>query len=128
MPTASKSGTRDATRRSWRVGDRPRSRPGPRSRPRPDPFSELAAALEALIRFHRSHPEWFPSADCGGGLRPSPAALSPEWEEAIRRAYHPDSGGTGGSPVVSGDPPDVSSSAEGGDDRAAPSSSVCDKT
>ncbi len=85
MPTASKSGTRKATRLNWRVGDRPRSRLGPRSRPRPNPFTELASALETLIRFHQSHPDWFPPAAAGPV---NPPALSPEWEEAFRKAYH----------------------------------------
>ena len=90
MPTASKSGTRKATRRNWQVGDRPRSRLGPRSRPRPNPFPEFASALEILIRFHQSHPAWFPPAS-GGPSRPSRAvALDPEWEAAIRKAYRSD--------------------------------------
>jgi hypothetical protein len=77
------------------MDDRPRSRPGPRSRPRPHPFTELESTLRALIRFHESHPDWFPPASVAAGPLP-PAALSPEWEEAIRKAYHPD-------PVVSVD-------------------------
>ncbi len=89
MPTASKSGTRKATRPTWRGVDRPRSRLGPRSRPRPNPFTELAAGLESLIRFHQTHPDWFPLA-----VPPVPSPpLTPEWEEAIRKAYHPDPGG-----------------------------------
>ena len=88
MPTASKSGTRRATRQNWRGVDHSRSRLGPRSRSRPNPFAELAYALESLIRFHQSHPDWFPVPFCVGGLQPSPPALSPEWEEAIRKAYH----------------------------------------
>ena len=84
MPTVSKSGTRNVTRRNWRVGDRSRSRPGPRSRPRPNPFTELGAALQALIRFHQSHLDWFPPS-------PTPSAalssVSPEWEAAILKAY-----------------------------------------
>ena len=91
MPTASRSGTRKATRQSWRASDRARSRLGPRSRPRPHPFTELASALESLIRFHESHPDWFPPGPGGGGLRPSSPDISPEWEEAIRKAYQPDS-------------------------------------
>jgi len=87
MPTASRSGTRKATRRNWRGGDRPRSHPGVRSRPRPNPFTELASALGALIRFHQSHPDWFPPSAVGP-VRPP--ALSPEWEQAIRKAYHTD--------------------------------------
>ena len=90
MPIVSRSGTRSAGRRNWRVGDRPRSRPGPRSRPRPNPFTELGAALKSLIRFHQSHPDWFPPPGAGTGLPPSPPALSPEWEEAIRKVYYPD--------------------------------------
>ena len=86
MPTASKSGTRKAVRPSWRGCDRPRSLPGPRSRPRPDPFTELASALESLIRFHQSHPDWFPPAK----PRILQPPLSPEWEEAIHKAYHLD--------------------------------------
>ena len=88
MPTASKSGTRKATRQNWRGVDRPRSRLGPRSRPRPNPFTELVAGLESLIRFHQSHPDWFPPPSGGGSPQPSTPALSPEWEEAIRKAYH----------------------------------------
>ena len=60
MPIASRSGTRNASRRNWRVGDRSRSRRGPRSQPRPNPFTELASALKSLIRFHQSHADWFP--------------------------------------------------------------------
>jgi len=85
MPTASKSGTRKATRQNWRNGDRSRSHPGARSRPRPNPFTELASALASLIRFHQSHPDWFPPTS-GGTVRLP--ALSPEWESAIRKAYH----------------------------------------
>ena len=118
MPTASGSGTRNVTRRNWRVADRPRSRLGPRSRPRPNPFAELGFALDALIRFHQSHPAWFPPASCGGGLRPSSPALSPEWEAAIRQAYHPD-------PPVAADPPDVPALA--GESPAAPSASIRDQ-
>ena len=88
MPTASRSGTRKSTRQHWRGVDRPRSRLGPRSHSRPNPFAELASALESLIRFHQSHPDWFPPPSCGGGPQPSPPALAPEWEEAIRKAYH----------------------------------------
>jgi hypothetical protein len=87
MPTASKSGSRKATRRNWRGVDRPRSHPGVRSRPRPNPFTELAAALGALIRFHESHPDWFPPATAGPV---DPPALSSEWEQAIRAAYRAD--------------------------------------
>ena len=118
MPTASKPGTRDSTHRNWRSGDRPRSRPGSRARRRQNPFTELAAGLKSLIRFHQAHPDWFPPVSDGGRPQgPLPAALSPEWEEAIRKAYHPDLGGTG-------DPPDASFSAEGRDGRAAPSASI----
>ena len=89
MPTASKSGTRKATRRNWRGADRARSRPGPRSRRRPNPFAELASALDVLIRFHQSHPDWFPPAS--GVAGPPPAvSISPEWDAAIRKAYHSD--------------------------------------
>ena len=63
---------------------------GPRSRPYPNPFTELAAALNHLIRFHQAHPDWFPPTDARAGLRPSARPLSPEWSEAIRKAYHPD--------------------------------------
>jgi hypothetical protein len=87
MPTASRSGTRKATRRNWRGGDRLRSHPGVRSRPRPHPFTELASALGALIRFHQSHPDWFPPSAADPVRPPS---LSPEWEQAIRKAYHTD--------------------------------------
>lgn len=83
MPTASRSGTRNVTRRNWRAGDRPRSRLDPRSQPRPNPFTELGFALDTLIRFHQSHPDWFPLAQ-----KPvAPPSLSPEWEAAIRQAY-----------------------------------------
>ena len=118
MPIASRSGTRSAIRRAWRAGDHPRSRPGPRTRPRPDPFAELAAGLQSLLRFHQSHPDWFPPAACSGGLRPSSPALSPEWEQAIRKAYHPE-------PVVPGEPEDVT--AEGVDGRAALSGAILGK-
>ena len=97
MPTASKSGIRNATRRNWRAGDRARSRPGPRSQPRRRPFTELASAMQALIRFHQTHPDWFPPP-VGRAGSPLPAAISPEWEEAIRNAYHPNLDGTGGPP------------------------------
>lgn len=109
MPTASKSGTRKATRQNWRTGDRPRSRSGLRSPPRPHPFTELASALKCLIRFHQSHPDWFPVPSCSGGLRPPSATLSPEWKEAIWNAYHPD------PDVVSGLCPDNSFSASDGE-------------
>jgi hypothetical protein len=101
MPTASKPGTRDSTRRNWRSGDRPRSRLGPRSRPRPNPFTELAASLKSLIRFHESHPDWFPPVSDGGRPQGPPVSLSPEWETAIRKAYHPDPVGTGVTQVDS---------------------------
>jgi hypothetical protein len=84
MPTASKSGTRKATRQTWHGCDRARSRLGPRSRPRPDPFAELASAMQGLIRFHQTHPDWFPPAV----PRIAPPSISPEWEAAIRKAYH----------------------------------------
>jgi len=85
----------------------------------------LAASLKSLIRFHESHPDWFPPVSDGGRPQgPLPAALSPEWEEAIRKAYHPDLGGTGDPPVASGGPPDASFSAEGRDGRAAPSAAI----
>jgi hypothetical protein len=83
MPIASRSGTRSATRRNWRPGDRSRSRPGPRSRSRPGPFTQLAAALRALVRFHAAHPDWFPPVK----MPVAPPALSPEWEAALNRAY-----------------------------------------
>ena len=112
MPTASKSGTRKATRRNWRVGDCLRSRLGSRAQPRPNPFTELASALEVLIRFHQSHPDWFPPPK-PPDIQPK---ISPEWEEAIRKAYHlrPD------EPLS-----DVSTSADGGDSRATPSAFRC---
>ena len=107
MPTASRSGTRKATRRSWRGVDRPRSRLGTRSRPRPNPFTELASGLETLIRFHQSHPGWFPPAS-GGARRPLRAVtLDPEWEEAFRKAYPRGLGGAGNPLVVSGDAPEA---------------------
>ena len=80
MPTASKSGTRSGTRCNWRDNDRPRSRP------RRNPFSELAAGLRALIRFHEAHPNWFPPVSGGVGSA-LPVALDPQWEAAIQRAY-----------------------------------------
>ena len=99
MPTASRSGTRKVTRRNWRGGDRSRSHPGVRSRPRPNPFTELASALETLIRFHQSHPDWFPPAS--GGVRSLRAVtLDPEWEEAIRKAYRADLVGANNSALV----------------------------
>ena len=114
MPTASNSGTRNVTRRNWRVGDQARSRPGPRSEPRCNPFTELASALQILIRFHQTHPDWFPLAQ----KTVAPPSLSPEWEEAIRKAYQlgPD------EPLT-----DVSTSADGRDGRAAPSASSRDQ-
>jgi len=97
MPTASRSGTRKATRPGWQGVDRPRSHPGVRSRSRPNPFTELAAALDALIRFHQSHPDWFPPPS-GGARRPVGAVtLDPEWEAAIRNAYQSGLDGTGNS-------------------------------
>ena len=120
MPTASKSGTRKATRRNWRACDRPRSRLGPRSRPRPNPFAELAAALESLIRFHQSHPDWFPPV-AGRAGNPLPAALSPEWEEAIRKAYHPDSD----VPFSASDGEKVAARPDEVKGRTAPSASNC---
>jgi len=86
MPTAYKSGTRSRSRRNWRACDRMRSLPGPRSRPRPDPFTELESALRVLIRFHEKHSDWFPPISGRAGS-PLPAALDPEWEAAIRKAY-----------------------------------------
>jgi hypothetical protein len=80
MPTASKSGTRNAIRRTWRACDRPRSRPGHRSRPRPNAFTQLESGLRALIRFHETHPDWFPPVVVK-------KQLDPEWEDAIQRAY-----------------------------------------
>jgi len=99
MPTASKSGIRRATRRNWRGGDRSRSQRGPRSRSRPNPFAELAASLKTLIRFHQTHPDWFPppARRLGG---PPPVTVSPEWAKAIRNAYHPGSDGPGVPPVT----------------------------
>jgi len=107
MPTAFRFGTRSATRRNWQECDRPRFRPGPRSRPRRHPFTELEAALRALIRFHQSHPDWFPPAAAvpDAGL---PPPLPPEWEAALNKVYGPDLGGTGGSSVASGVPPEAS--------------------
>jgi hypothetical protein len=102
MPTASRSGTRKATRRNWRGGDRQRSHPGVRSRPRPNPFTELASALGSLIRFHQSHPDWFPPS----AVRPvRPPALLPEWEQAIWNAYHPGLGGADYSALGQNLPP-----------------------
>ena len=81
MPIASRSGSHRASRRSWRGCDRAGSRLGPRSRPRRSPLTQLALALQALIRFHEAHPDWFPpQAD------PQPP-LPPGWEAAIAQAY-----------------------------------------
>jgi len=89
MPTAFKCGTRSATRRNWHGCDRPRFRPGPRSRPRRNPFAELESALRVLIRFHQSHPDWFPPATTtASAVLPPP--LPPEWEAAINRVYGPE--------------------------------------
>jgi hypothetical protein len=97
MPTASKSGNRNPSRRNWRDCDRPRSRPGPRAHRRLNPFTELASALGVLIRLHEAHPEWAPTV-----VRPVP--LNPEWEAAIHNAYHPDPSIAGIPRVASGDP------------------------
>jgi len=43
----------------------------------------LADGLQALIRFHKSHPDWF------APVVAPPPPLDPEWEAAIQRAYHP---------------------------------------
>ena len=85
MPTASKSGTLSATRPGGRVHHRPRSRSGPRARPRSSALTQLEAALRALIRFHESHPDWFPPV----AVKPS---LDPDRELALQRAYRPDAG------------------------------------
>jgi hypothetical protein len=85
MPTASRCGTRRGASRSWRNADRPRSRPGPRSRSRPSPFTQLAAALRALVRFHQAHPGWFPPIPAPAG----PPPLPPEWEAAFDKVYGP---------------------------------------
>ena len=95
MPTAFKSGTRSATRANSRCCSRPWSLPGPRSRQRPNPFAQLAAALRAMIRFHEAHPDWFPT------IKVKQQPLAPEWEAAIRRAYHPTAPEAGhGSPAA----------------------------
>lgn len=86
MPIASRSGTRSATRPHWRVCDRPQSRSGPRSSPRQNAFRQLESALRALIRFHQSHPDWFPPLSGGTG-NVLPTTLDPEREAAIHRAY-----------------------------------------
>jgi|GEM_PF-2944652 len=114
MPTASKSGTRSATRQNWRGSDQPRSRRGPRSRPYPNPFTDLATALNYLIRFHQTHTDWFPPPAAGDDLRPSAPPLRPEWAEAIQKAYHPDASCSDGLR-----PPDVSFSASDGEKVAA---------
>lgn len=36
-----------------------------------------------MIRFHEAHPDWFPT------IKVKQQPLAPEWEAAIRRAYHP---------------------------------------
>lgn len=86
MPTGLSHGTRrdsrPATRPAWRNAYRPASRPGPRSRRRPDVFAELGAALQALVRFHEAHPDWFPPLE-----RPDP--INPELEAALERVYGP---------------------------------------
>jgi len=111
MPTASKSGPRSGTRCNWRDNDRPRSRPGPRSQPRRNPFSELAAGLRALIRFHEAHPDWFPPVSGGVGSA-LPAALDPKWEAAIQRAY-----GRAGAGDPAAEPHSITLSASNGEGR-----------
>ena len=86
MPTASTSGSHNASRRNWRAGDRARSRPGTRPPSRSNPFAQLSIALRALIRCHQPHPDWVPPVPGGPG-GPSLAALDPEWEAAIVKAY-----------------------------------------
>jgi hypothetical protein len=92
MPTASKSGTHNPSRRNWRNGDRPRSRSG--SRARSHPLTELASAVRALIRFHQTHADWFPPVSRGANTFPPPA-FPPEWKEAIYQAYRDAPGGPG---------------------------------
>jgi hypothetical protein len=46
----------------------------------------LESALRVLIRFHETHPDWFPPVS-GGVNSPRPVALDPEWETAIEQAY-----------------------------------------
>jgi hypothetical protein len=84
MSTASKSGTRNPSRRNWRNGDRPRSRSG--SRARPHPLTELASAVRALIRFHQTQADWFPPVSSGANTFPLPT-FPPELKEAIYQAY-----------------------------------------
>ena len=43
-------------------------------------------AIEREIRFHKTHPDWFPPVSGGAGS-PLPAAVDPDWEAAIRCAY-----------------------------------------
>jgi hypothetical protein len=76
------------------MDDRPRSRPGPRSRSRPNPITELSSAMQVLIRFHKTHSGWFPPPSSGVGS-PEPAPISPEWEEAICKAYQAAPAGPG---------------------------------
>ncbi|MEI8044575.1 MAG: hypothetical protein WCL11_24405 [Verrucomicrobiota bacterium] len=48
-----------------------------------------------MIRFHEAHPDWFPTIE----VKQQP--LAPEWEAAIRRAYHPTAPEAGhGSPAA----------------------------
>lgn len=123
MPTVFTSGSRSAlpraapagirfhrpSRRNWRRNDRSRSRPGARRRAWPNPLTELETALRALIRFHESHPDWF-LQESGRAGAPLPAALDPEWEAAIDRAYHSVPGSTRVSRVHPGGPPGNDSS------------------
>jgi len=104
MPTASRFGTRNATRRNWRASDRSRSRSGPRGRSWPNPFTQLEVALRALVRFHESHSVGQVFQPAGSATFQSPP-LDPEWEAAIDRAYHLVPGSTRVSRVHPGVPP-----------------------
>ena len=98
MPTASRSGSRKASRLNWRTSVRSLSRPGPRGRAWPRPFTGLVAAMSALIRFHEAHPEWFPPVSKGNAA-PQPATMDPEWNAAIEKAYRTVPGSTDVSPA-----------------------------
>lgn len=60
MLIASMSGSRRASRLNWRTCVRSSSRAAPGARRPRQPFASLLAALRALVRFHKAHPDWFP--------------------------------------------------------------------
>ncbi len=86
MPTASRSGSRRASRLNSRSCNRALSRPGLRARRPVHPLTGLAAALRALIRFHQAHPDWFPPP-VPEIATPPPVGLDPEWVAAIEKVY-----------------------------------------